>query len=641
MAAMLQRALGVPADSVSRQPKTTLIGLVGIGAMTAVAMVLVSAEAIALPARIQGAATMPQLTLQDWQQVQTPPGWTVSPRGQGAEPAPAAPPPYPPPPNARQAPPAWPSQPPSVAPSAGPSSVQRDELAPVMAGDGSGLPLELWGGLQLAEVEQLISKLTLPPLSPTLHELWKRLITAGSNRTGGAGFAAVSLEALYRSGLSAAAADGRHNEKGGSPVLTILSARDALADNKADAACAAIRNVGNLQGEIPARLKGEAILMTGFCAAEGGKAEAAGLAAELAREQGVTQNVGLDALDAIASGSKSRLKASGPLSVIDYRLAAKAGGVSAADVLKFGEPALLAAIANDSNSSADVGLPASEAAARINAIEPAMLAAIYRANGKPGGGLSDDASASPEARATVFRAAEETRDPTQRARLITAFVDGMRREGMGTLASQMAGPLVHDMRPERRVAWFAETAAEAAIASADYESARQWANLSPNTSHWAALADIADPRDGTRGAHLNDLERRALSGQFAAETLHRLVTVLDALNYQVPIPLWDAASRTAQPTDGFLPETGVLSRLQDAAKKREFGRTVLLVMQTIGPDGPDGANLLTLGDSIRALKRAGLETEARRVGLEALIARWPRASGGLGGGPGGGLGNGQ
>lgn len=637
---MLQRALGVPTGRVQSRrrpcPFRPGVGSLGMSVSIAAAAVLFSPVAIALPAHTQDAATVQHPALHGWQRVQTPPGWTVSPRGQGAEPEPSAPPPYPPPSSARPAPTGWPP----ASPSGGlgePSSVQRDELAPVMAGDGSGLPLELWGGLQLAEVEQLISKLTLPPLSPTLHGLWKRLMTAGSNRTGGAGFAAVSLEALYRSGLSAAAADRSASEQGGSPVLTILVARDALAENKADAACAAIRNVGNLQGEIPARLKGEAILLTGYCAAESGKAEAAGLAAELAREQGVTQSVGLDALDAIGSGSKSRLKANGPLTVIDYRLATKAGGVAAADVLKYGEPALLAAIANDSNSSADVGLPASEAAARINTIEPAMLAAIYRANGKPGGGLSDDASASPEARATVFRAAEEARDPNQRARLITAFVDGMRREGMGSLASQMVGPLVEDMRPEPRLAWFAETAAEASIASTDYDGARRWAGLSPNTSHWAALADIADSRDGTRGAHLIDLERRALSGQFAAETLHRLVTVLDALSYQVPIPLWDAASRTPQPTDGFLPETGVLSRLQDAAKKREFGRTVLLVMQTIGPDGPDGANLLTLGDSIRALKRAGLEAEARRIGVEALISRWSRASGG----PSGGIGNGQ
>ena len=108
------------------------------------------------------------------------------------------------------------------------------------------------------------------------------------------------------------------------------------------------------------------------------------------------------------------------------------------------------------------------------------------------------------------------------------------------------------------------------------------------------------------------------------DQLHRLATVLDALDYVVPIPLWDAASRTPQPATGYLPETGVLSQLQDASKKKEFGRTVLLAMKALGPSGAEGAHMIALGDSIRALKRAGLEPDARRLGLEALLGSWPR-----------------
>ena len=143
--------------------------------------------------------------------------------------------------------------------------------------------------------------------------------------------------------------------------------------------------------------------------------------------------------------------------------------------------------------------------------------------------------------------------------------------------------------------------------------------------HWMALIDIADPNfPGRRGDSLATLERLALMGRFSSGNLHRLATVLDALEYNVPIPLWEAASRTPQPSTGHLPETGVLTELQDAAKQREFGRTVLLAMQALGPDGADGAHMIALGDSIRALKRAGLEADARRLGFEALLAGWPR-----------------
>jgi hypothetical protein len=81
-----------------------------------------------------------------------------------------------------------------------------------------------------------------------------------------------------------------------------------------------------------------------------------------------------------------------------------------------------------------------------------------------------------------------------------------------------------------------------------------------------------------------------------------------------------------QPTGGHLPPTGVLGELAQAAEKKEAGRTILLVMRALGPDGPDGANVLALGDSIRALKRTGLETDARRLAMEALFGTWPRTS---------------
>ena len=100
--------------------------------------------------------------------------------------------------------------------------------------------------------------------------------------------------------------------------------------------------------------------------------------------------------------------------------------------------------------------------------------------------------------------------------------------------------------------------------------------------------------------------------------------MLDALDVQVPIPLWEAASRTPQPDAGHLPETGILSQLQEAAKKKEVARTILLAMRTIGPNGAEGAHMIALGDAIKALRRVGLERDARRLGFEALFGGWPR-----------------
>jgi hypothetical protein len=63
--------------------------------------------------------------------------------------------------------------------------------------------------------------------------------------------------------------------------------------------------------------------------------------------------------------------------------------------------------------------------------------------------------------------------------------------------------------------------------------------------------------------------------------------------------------------------------LKEAADAGEVGRTLLLAASAFGPDGPQGAHLIALGDGLRALKRVGLDAEAWRLALEALYPHWP------------------
>jgi hypothetical protein len=521
-----------------------------------------------------------------------------------------------------------------------PPPVEKGELAPVMAADGSGLPFELWSGLNTESVEKLISQLEIPPRSPALHGLWKRLITAdvtpATGATADGKFTALRLEALYRSGLAKEAASelAKQPATATDPLLAMLSARNELASGNAAHACEIAQQAATLKGVMPSRLKGQSILMSGYCAAIANDAASAGLAAELAREEGQDISPGLEALDAISIGAKPKIKITKQLSLLDYRLAERVGGLAHKDILEKGEPALLVALASDATTPVDLGLAAAEAASRLNALPPDMLAAIYRANATSetadtllsGGKLQGAAR-----RAGLFKAAEAERTQMKKTRLVRAFIDDAKHQGLQFQALLVAAPIIASMSPQPEISWFAETGAEICLAAGQYDLARKWiavANVpgrpGGNLDHWLALADIADPNIAARGESLPALETLAQGGRIKPDDLHRLATVLDALGYNVPIPLWEAASRTPQPTGGYLPETGVLSELQDAAKKKEFGHTVLLAMKTLGPNGAEGAHMIALGDSIRALKRAGLEVDARRLGLEALLAAWPR-----------------
>ena len=516
-------------------------------------------------------------------------------------------------------------------------AVDRMELAPVMADDGSGLPFELWRGLDVKTLETLISEIEIPPRSPALHGLWRRLITSNvSPPTGGATdqhFMALRLEVLYRSGLLEKAARELAKMPASNPLVATLAARNEIGMGEKARGCAAAKSSGALPGTAPKSLKGLAALISGYCAAIEGDTAGAGLAAELAREEGLDDSGGISALDAIAIGTRPSIPAKRRIPLLDYRLIEMASGtIDETALFNHAAPSLLAALALDANTRPALRLAAAEAAAQLNAISPDDLARIYRqyAAAPKAHGAGDAARLN---RAQLFAAAESERTPLRKVRLIRSFLDEARRTGLYLPALRMIAPESQSIAATPEVAEYAETGIEVAMASGDYQRAKSWARFgaavggreSGSLSHWLALIDIADSKaTSDRGRSLAYIEDLAVRGRLDPTLLHRLATVLDALEYNVPIPLWEAASRTPQPSAGFLPETGVLSQLQDAAKKREFGRTVLLTMKTLGPNGAEGAHMIALGDSIRALKRAGLEADARKLGFEALFASWPR-----------------
>lgn len=536
--------------------------------------------------------------------------------------------------------------------------LDREELAPLAASDSTGLPLELWRGLDLVAIEGLFGSLEIPPRSPAIASLWRRLITSDAMPSGGGNtdsrFLALRVEALTRSGLLKEAGDVTATMPGGSdePLAALLTARNEVSLGRRETACDAIKAARFSTG-LPKTLKTDAILIGGFCAVTSGNAAAAAHTAELLREEGAEGSAGLVAFDALAAGEKPDIRAVKRISPVEYRLIELAGGVDQSTIFEKAAPGIVAAMTQDRSIGAERRTVAGEAAIKLNAISPLELAAIYRQArvGESADALLpraskasvpakvDTARVGLTSRVELFNAAEAERTPLKKVRLIRAFLDDSRRAGLYLPALEMIATAAAKVTPAAEIGWFAETAIEVALAAKDYERARTWVRFAAGSDpvgsdaasgplgHWLALADIADSTRPAGGAEsLATVEELALRGRFGADLLHRLAAVLDALDYNVPIPLWEAASRTPQPAGGHLPETGVLSELLDASKKKEFAHTVLIAMKALGPSGAEGAHMIALGDSIRALKRSGLEPDARRLGFEALFASWPRSA---------------
>jgi len=511
---------------------------------------------------------------------------------------------------------------------------------------GAGFADSLWNGLSAVELEERFLGLSLPLRSPVLQDLLIRaLLTETAIPEGAQGrpgyFLALRLEILRRTGhlekiVQLAERSGAPNRW---PALQAYYAYALLGLGDRDRACGEANAIPVSAGGLPRRTVGLALALVAYCFAADGQFGAAQLNLELARDHGLDVDTAENGLANLAAGTKSRIRHKGRIDLPGYMFLRLAEWSPSELKLKQAEPSVILAIARDGGLDEGLRLEALEEAARTNIVQHSILADAYlRHHFDPASstGPNDDRTGVAFRRARLYQALKGEWEPLRRLRLVKSILDTARKNGLFRVLAKLTAKPAASLPLSPEFLGFGETLVEAAAAAGDFRRALDWlvlAGSSPDVranslSHWLVLLEIGQS-DGRLQADrdLRFTTRDALAGRFGPEMLHRLVTVLDALQYDVPIPLWDAASRRPQPNEGHLPETGALSRLQEAAKRGEVGKTLLLAMAALGPDGPGGAHMIALGDAIRALKMVGLEAEARQVGFEALFAIWPRQAG--------------
>jgi hypothetical protein len=521
--------------------------------------------------------------------------------------------------------------------------VERGELSPVKSAPATASPsasapatshtetvLGAWAGLDATTAKQLLSPLKLPPASPAMSDLLARLL---ATPLADPRLELVRAATLWRSGVavseppSANLADAARGAGESAPLAMLLLTKIDLAAGREKEACTQIKTaVSGTPNAMPANLRGETVVIAGYCAIAAGKPEAGALAAQLARDGGYNRPFALALLDAITAGEQPSVPLTGHADLIDGLLALQLKNADPAlfeQLITHADPGLLGYLAGNTRLPGHLALQAAERAASLNVIPPARLAEVYR-------GLATPATE----RAALFVAAEDNPAQFQKTRDIRTLLDVARRDGLYHPVAAALTPIVGALPPAQEISWFCETAIEALAAGGDYRRARTWIEFArpftqdaDNLDHWHLLLDIADANlpASQRGAGFRAIEDVTASGRFEAAALHRLVTVLDALDYNVPIPLWNLASRTEQPQSGHLPETGILSALKKTSENGQALATTLFALRTLAPEGTSSTHLLGLGETIRALKRAGLEPQARRLAFEALFADWPRA----------------
>lgn len=504
-----------------------------------------------------------------------------------------------------------------------PSAPSRPQVLSPGAATGtsaqeSPLPSDLWSGTDAPALERLLGGVKLPSASPALATLIARALAQGaSNGTE----LAIRLNALSKAGrIDEEIALLGGAMQAGEPGAAALYATALLEAGREEEACAIAIDPPPQSVPATAKPTRAAFLMPAYCAAAKGDQPGANLALQLARDRGVQAPVPFAVIERLGKTSSKPIVLPDAVETFDYVFLKLDPKSLPSSLAAKASPALLFLIAHDDNAPPGLRLAAAERAASLNVIDGAALAKAYR----DVAAKITKAGTPQELRAKLFAALEAAPSAKLKAESIDALLASGRDAGIEFAVAEALDEPARGLMQDPEATPFAGTLLRVAALAGDNPTA--WGFFDQGAEKlrvWQLLLAAADPSDPRTETALSEGVELAAVGGLPAPFLHRLLAVLDALDCDVPIPLWDAASKMPQPNDGYLPETGVLSQLKAASDHGDVGRTVLLVAASLGPKGPADANLLALGDAVRALKRVGLEAEARRVGFESLYARVP------------------
>jgi hypothetical protein len=483
------------------------------------------------------------------------------------------------------------------------------------AAQGEGaLPPDLWRGLDGSALTRLLTQMPIPSASPALASLLARALA--TNPEGAGSETSIRVAALERAGrvnelIEMLRSPAQANEPGTlAPYALAL-----LAAGRTEDACAV--QLGTAQ-QADSSSKRATFLVPVYCAAASGDKEGARLALNLARDNGLDVGLAAGSIEGRAARTAGPPKG---IDVLDYLFLKLGQFANRPDIAAKASPELLFLLTRDDEAGPELRLAAAERAASLNVIDGEALASVYR-DAAPK--LPKSAQSPAALRAKLFAALEGQTSEKIRADSIDALLASGKDARIEIPMAQAMAQASEGLREDMQAPSFAETEVRVAALAGDEQTA--WDLTESAGDHvrsWQLLLVTTDPMSERAHTALESGVDIALKAGLPGPVLQRLVAVLDALGEQLPIPLWEVAAETPQPDDGYLPATGLLSTLKEAADAGQIGRTVLLAASVFGPDGPQGAHLIALGDGLRALKRVGLDAEARRLAFEALYAHWP------------------
>lgn len=509
--------------------------------------------------------------------------------------------------------------------------------------EDGGFGTDMWAGSGRAFIEALLPRLPVQTLSPVMQDLTRRLLLSEARVPAGPpiapSFLGLRVERLSASGQTDLVTD----------LLRLAPSRlqdAALARAEVDSMLLSENHAGactNIEAQLrdsddPYWLKG----LT-FCKALSGENAAAQLGVSLLQEQGGGGDDSFFELVASLVGDSK----SAPGSLIDpsplHLAMLRAARLDVPDdAVPGARPAILRSIATSPNAPLATRLLAAERAEAAGALSPDALAAIYASVEIP----PDDHSswetlaveqAGPRINALLYQVASIETEAQARARVVITALSRARFAGGFNTTARVMRDICSAIDPAPNLAWAASEIGRALLAAGDVPSARRWFDMMSQTASdevpdaaiaildlWP-LIQLMDT-NGSLGWNSDALQswwegERGRSGDSAYERAAIVLTLMDAIGYDVPESLWQELMGSSLTVTAYLPSVQLWRALETASEKHRVGETVLLSLLSLGEVGPAGANPTTLHAVISALKEVGLDSDARKLALESALAK--------------------
>lgn len=529
------------------------------------------------------------------------------------------------------------------------TKVQVQELAGVdptstgvlTAGNG-GFPADMWAGAQMAVVQKVMPGLPAATQSRSLRLLMHKLLLTAAAAPAGKPVPGDSLikqraDKLWAMGDADGLAAFLKGVPGQNytPELHRLAAEAALLAGDNGLACDQMNSLRGQGGDDVFAGK-----LGVYCQFAAGKTKEAALSLDVLREQKINDPaffIAADALGGIAPGKLDAFNQLSPLTLAMARSAKIALPETAAANASL--PAVLRGIAADPAATLDARLTAAEKAESLGSIETEVLRQAYEAvNASPQELAAAPAGAekSAKGRAILYKAIVQQSQPTAKAELISrAFaITGDFGPGYFTMARLLSVEL-QNIKPAPELVAFAYPAARALLAAGKPDAAKPWLLFlrtqmaqAPETATaiaglWPILRMSAAEDDRVLPAAALELWRKARAdqpGEIGQRRAAVCYSLLAALGEKIPedawLPLYDGPTQSAT----VAPRPALWLGLNSAAADQRLGLTVLMSLATLGETSLGQADPVQLYRVVAALKRAGLDAEARALAVEAAIA---------------------